>query len=121
MYADRAGGTVTEWRDRMRAETWYSAEDAVAAGLADEVVNKCGKDEKSNAASALPQLNLAALIRDAAREPEPIITADLFGTAVRMAHESAPASNHKPPAPAGTGTGIDFSILAQHCVEGATL
>lgn len=36
-YADRAGGTVPDWRNRMRKETWYSAEEAVQAGLADEV------------------------------------------------------------------------------------
>lgn len=36
-YAARAGGSLTEWRDRMRAETWYTGEEAVAAGLADEV------------------------------------------------------------------------------------
>ncbi|GHH30232.1 hypothetical protein GCM10018792_76460 [Streptomyces rubradiris] len=37
-YAQRAGGTRDEWRARMRAETWYLPEDAVAAGLADEAV-----------------------------------------------------------------------------------
>src|SRR5262245_8969950 len=37
IYFQRAGGTVTAWRDAMRAETWYSADEAVAAGLADEV------------------------------------------------------------------------------------
>ena len=37
LYAAKAGGTPSEWRDRMRAETWYTAEEAVAAGLADEV------------------------------------------------------------------------------------
>ncbi len=36
-YAERAGGTVPDWRNRMRKETWYSAEEAVQAGLADEV------------------------------------------------------------------------------------
>lgn len=35
-YAYRAGGTVAEWRKRMKAETWYSAEEAVRAGLADK-------------------------------------------------------------------------------------
>ena len=35
-YAKRAGGTRAQWRDAMRAETWYSAEEAVVAGLADE-------------------------------------------------------------------------------------
>lgn len=37
VYADRAGGTPEAWREAMRTETWYTAEEAVAAGLADEV------------------------------------------------------------------------------------
>ncbi|MFJ3037720.1 head maturation protease, ClpP-related [Streptomyces tendae] len=37
-YAQRAGGTRDEWRARMRSETWYLPEDAVANGLADEAV-----------------------------------------------------------------------------------
>jgi len=37
IYADRAGGTVDSWRSKMRDETWYSADEAVKAGLADEV------------------------------------------------------------------------------------
>lgn len=49
IYQDRAGGTVQEWRDAMRGSsrtsgaravgdgTWYTAQAAVDAGLADEV------------------------------------------------------------------------------------
>lgn len=37
-YADKAGGTRAQWRDRMRAETWYLANEAVTAGLADVVL-----------------------------------------------------------------------------------
>jgi ATP-dependent protease ClpP protease subunit len=37
VYADRAGEEPAVWRNRMREETWYSAEEAVAAGLADEI------------------------------------------------------------------------------------
>jgi len=37
IYADRAGGSPADWRSVMRAETWYTAEEAVAAGLADRV------------------------------------------------------------------------------------
>lgn len=37
VYADKAGGTVADWRAAMAAETWYTAEEAVAAGLADRV------------------------------------------------------------------------------------
>ena len=37
IYADRAGGDPGVWRERMRAETWFSAEEALAAGLVDAV------------------------------------------------------------------------------------
>lgn len=37
IYADRAGGTPAEWRAAMKAETWYTAQEAVDAGLADRV------------------------------------------------------------------------------------
>lgn len=35
VYADKAGGTADAWRGKMRAETWYTRDEAVAAGLAD--------------------------------------------------------------------------------------
>lgn len=34
IYAARAGGDAKAWRDVMRAETWYTAAEAVTAGLA---------------------------------------------------------------------------------------
>lgn len=37
IYAEKAGGTTADWRAHMLAETWYSAEEAVAAGLADRI------------------------------------------------------------------------------------
>lgn len=37
LYAEAAGGTDAEWRARMVEETWYTAAEAVAAGLADRV------------------------------------------------------------------------------------
>ncbi|MDX2702155.1 Clp protease ClpP [Streptomyces sp. PA03-6a] len=37
VYASRAGGTRDEWRAAMQAESWYLAQEAVDAGLADEV------------------------------------------------------------------------------------
>jgi ATP-dependent protease ClpP protease subunit len=44
LYAERAGGTVAEWRERMRGESWFSAEEAVAVGLADEVGQRRNDD-----------------------------------------------------------------------------
>jgi ATP-dependent protease ClpP protease subunit len=40
IYTDRAGGTLAAWREAMDAETWYGAEQAVAAGLADRVAGE---------------------------------------------------------------------------------
>lgn len=37
IYAERTGGTVEDWRAAMRAESWYGAQEAVDAGLADAV------------------------------------------------------------------------------------
>lgn len=37
IYQARAGGDAAQWRAAMAEETWYSAEEAVQAGLADEV------------------------------------------------------------------------------------
>lgn len=37
LYADVAGGTAEQWRELQRAETWYTAAEAVEAGLADRV------------------------------------------------------------------------------------
>jgi ATP-dependent protease ClpP protease subunit len=38
IYAAKAGGTAEEWQALMTAETWYTADEAVAAGLADEAI-----------------------------------------------------------------------------------
>lgn len=37
IYAERAGGTIDSWREYMRAETWFNADEAVRVGLADEI------------------------------------------------------------------------------------
>lgn len=47
IYADKTGGDVATWRAAMSAETWYSAEEAVAAGLADQVDKKQTADAKN--------------------------------------------------------------------------
>lgn len=43
VYAAKAGGDAADWRAVMQAETWYTAEEAVAAGLADEVAELPGR------------------------------------------------------------------------------
>jgi ATP-dependent Clp endopeptidase proteolytic subunit ClpP len=45
IYAERAGGSVESWREYMRAETWFNAEETVRVGLADEIQ---GQSDASN-------------------------------------------------------------------------
>ena len=53
-YAAKAGGSKEEWLDLMDKETWFSAAQALEAGLIDEVVN-LDDDEKPYKAEAEPQ------------------------------------------------------------------
>jgi ATP-dependent Clp endopeptidase proteolytic subunit ClpP len=38
IYAERTGRPASQWRDLMKAETWYSAGEAVSSGLADRIL-----------------------------------------------------------------------------------
>lgn len=61
-YAAHAGGDPADWRAAMRAETWYSASQAVDAGLADRVIPA----KKADGESA-PEDRASQLIRARAR------------------------------------------------------
>jgi ATP-dependent protease ClpP protease subunit len=63
-YAQRAGGTAAQWREKMRAETWFTADEAVAAGLADGVTRDAAQLPESfdlAAFSSVPGRIAAAL------------------------------------------------------------
>jgi ATP-dependent Clp endopeptidase proteolytic subunit ClpP len=69
IYAAKAGGTAEEWRAAMGRESWYSADEAVAAGLADRV----GKPDAAEAAQNRFDLSIFTYAgRDAAPAPSPI-------------------------------------------------
>lgn len=53
IYSDRAKGDVAGWRDKMRAETWFTAHQAVQAGLADQVGNERNETSASNRGSLI--------------------------------------------------------------------
>jgi ATP-dependent protease ClpP protease subunit len=63
VYADRAGGDVETWRNLMREETWFNAQEALDAGLADEAEGKT----RSNDGFDLSMYNHAG--RDSAPAP----------------------------------------------------
>jgi len=54
IYAAKSGKTVDEMRAAMKAETWYTADEAVAAGLADSV-SAAADTTPANSGPAQPQ------------------------------------------------------------------
>ncbi|MBM0277819.1 head maturation protease, ClpP-related [Micromonospora tarensis] len=102
-YVAKAGGTVAEWREVMRAETWYTAAEAVDAGLADELV----AGEAEPVAKANWDLKVFAYAydgRDAAPDPtihrRPAPTPVTAAEAARRIHAAATKT---PTAEAATG------------------
>jgi hypothetical protein len=73
VYAERAGGTTADWRTVMAEETWYGAEEAVEAGLADQIrAVKADDDEPAAAAAhALSGSRFAARFRYQGRAAAP--------------------------------------------------
>lgn len=70
IYQAKAGGTVADWRAAMETETWYTADEAVAAGLADKID---GKDDTAD-----EDIDIAAKwdLSIFARVPRSIMNAD---------------------------------------------
>lgn len=48
LYAERSGGAVDEFRALMAAETWFTAQAAIDAGLADELLVPTRQDAPAN-------------------------------------------------------------------------
>lgn len=67
IYAAKAGGEIHDWLEAMSAETWYTAEEAVAAGLADAVIQE--KSEAPAPAAALAKRRFKFANRAAAPPP----------------------------------------------------
>lgn len=67
IYAAKAGGEIHDWLNAMSAETWYTAEEAVAAGLADAVIQE--KSEAPAPAASLAKRRFKFANRAAAPPP----------------------------------------------------
>jgi ATP-dependent protease ClpP protease subunit len=106
IYAAKAGGTAAEWRTAMKAESWYTDEEAVESGLADTL--------ETSVVAAKSKWNLKAFQHAGRSEaPDPLFPGGRFdlGKWGTVMARSAPG---KPPA---TGTGgrplVDRDALAQ--------
>lgn len=108
-YASKAGGTTADWRSLMQEETWFSAEEAVEAGLADSISQAPGE-------SPMPSnvFDLSAFNYQGRKEaPEPPIA---LIRAVALAHPHvspdfarafAPVTTQDRPAPIKEATVTD--------------
>lgn len=68
VYAAKAKGTIEDWRAAMLAESWYDAEEAVEAGLADRVEGAA--EDKPKASFDLSVFHYAG--REDAPPPAPV-------------------------------------------------
>lgn len=92
IYAEKAGGSEADWRTVMKAETWYTADEAVDAGLADEAAPQRSKDDTDKSSQANDRWDLS--IFNHAPLPDPPVDP---GTAPAV--EDAPTD--PPPVAAG--------------------
>ena len=77
IYAGKAGGEVHDWLDAMSAETWYSAEEAVAAGLADGIIEQTSSVPAPSASLAKRRFKFA---NRAAAPPPPVTRSESGST-----------------------------------------
>ncbi|MEV6181344.1 head maturation protease, ClpP-related [Streptomyces sp. NPDC052015] len=119
-YAARAGGTRDEWRARMKAETWYLPEDAVEAGLADEVMPTPPRRGEEPEPDMRKTFDLTAYGYAGPRreEPKPTLTIDIAAalgeefveqlrTAVTKAAAPAPVEDTTPVEPVAETTPVE--------------
>lgn len=109
-YAQRAGGTVEQWRQAMKTTTWYDADEALAAGLVDEIAGGASKPAAPvdlDAVAASVPVRIMARLRAAARlapdaegDEAPCKTCDGRG---RLLHPGTGKNGAKCPSCDGTG------------------
>lgn len=107
MYAAKAGGTPESWREAMAKESWYSADEAVAAGLADRV-ETAKADEQAKARHDLSIFTYAG--RNAA--PAPAASAAPESPAAAPEEAAAPAAAEPPATDARVKTAAALAAAA---------
>jgi ATP-dependent protease ClpP protease subunit len=89
IYADRSGRKVADMRALMQAETWFNADEALAAGLVDRIAGQAPADDESESDAVTDKWDLSVYNyagRDQA--PAPVIPAPT--SAAPVATASAP-------------------------------
>jgi len=106
IYADVASGSAADWRTAMQAETWYTAQEAVDAGLATKVAPKAARSEPADAGN-FGEGEPAASAEDAL----PTFDPGNFREALQI------AARHRPAARSGPG---NLAGQLRSALKGAT-
>ena len=96
VYATRSGkDTQKEWRDRMRKTSWYTGEEAVAAGLADEVIDAGKRKKKCEDVKRHPltgeRVDILGLFEEVKTGIVTRIDTDLIRAGIELAANNRPA------------------------------
>lgn len=132
IYAARAGSKVAEWRERMLAETWYSAAEAVEVGLADTATDDQVDDEdedKDEPGEAAASEDVFAVLGDDVFTGLSVHLDDLFdpasgydpalvGDLIAGVYANAPAPPAVDPGPARSRTTIPIGEFVDAIVAG---
>jgi ClpP class serine protease len=115
VYATRTGTPVDAWRERMRNETWYSAQEAVDAGLADRVAGS--EDSIPSDATAPTAAWDLSIYSYAGRQhaPAPVIETPALPVPVRVVQETVIFPAALVP---DNQLDIDFAELFRGALEG---
>ncbi|WP_158088817.1 head maturation protease, ClpP-related [Thermoactinospora rubra] len=106
-YAAKAGGTRAEWRQRMLEETWYTAEEAVEAGLADELLVPPRSDDPDDVTRRMTARWDLSVFRNAPAPAPAAVVATAVGpheTASKEGTWDAGAEEKKLPSPMSVAT-----------------
>jgi hypothetical protein len=102
IYASRAGGTQAAWRDSMKQETWYTAEEAVSAGLADRVGDGAAELPAGMDLAAFTAVpgRIAARLRSMPQASDPAVPAGMTALNADGSHAAMSGTHtHTHPAP----------------------
>ena len=105
-YQAKAGGDVASWLQAMAAETWYTPDEAVAAGLADSILGQetAGAGEELPAAAAARGWDLTGLARRAPAASVPPVVPPVGETGPELLTSPAATTIVPPPSPPAAGT-----------------
>ena len=114
IYQAKAGGDVGDWRDAMREESWFSADEAVEAGLADRVESREREDSQALAAVGGFRMMNSFRMKDRKNAGRPAILDKMKGDHMDLRNEVA----HRVGVPGEVDEKVLLAALDEALTEG---